>query len=141
MPKEDASLNDVIRSSRIVVRRGRYAYLKTKARAQTEWANHFLIAQDQDEITVVTEEVNLAQASFEQDVTWFKLIEIRVSQPFAAKGFIACIAQAMADRDLNVLVVSTFSKDYFLVHEESTETAVDALRDLGFPLSLEGPQV
>ncbi len=134
---DNASLNDVIRSSRVVVRRGRYAYLK--ARAQTEFANHFLIARDQDEITIVTEEAYLPQTSFEEHVKWFKLIEIRVSQPFVAKGFISRITQASAERDLNVLVVSTFSKDYFLVREEAIEPAVTALRELGFPLSIEEP--
>ena len=66
---DEASLNDVIRSSRVVVRRGRYAYLK--ARTHPEHEHHFLIARDQDEITVVTEEANLPQTSFEDDVKWF----------------------------------------------------------------------
>ena len=131
----NAGLKDVIRSSPVVVRRGRYAYLK--AEAQTEVANHFAIARDEDEITVVTEEANLPRTPFEDQVKWFKLFEVRVSQPFTAKGFIARITQAMAERDLNVLVVSTFSKDYFLVREDSMETAVLALRDLGFPVSIE----
>ena len=135
--QENASLRDVIRSSRIIVHKGRYAYLRV--RAQTEIGDHFLIAQDQDETTVVTEEKNLARISFEQDVKWFKLIEVRVSQPFAAKGFIACITRAIADCGLNVLVVSTFSKDYVLVREESIATVVTALRDLGFPLSIADP--
>ena len=129
------NLNDVIRTSRVVIRRGRYAFLKT--RTDPEHADHFLITRDQDEITIVTEEKNLPHTSFEDDVKWFKLIEIRVSQPFVAKGFIACITRAIAEQDLNVLVVSTFSKDYFLVQEESMEKAVTALRNLGFPLTIE----
>ena len=47
------------------------------------------------------------------------------------------ITQAISERDLNVLVVSTFSKDYFLVREECINTAISALRELGFPLSRE----
>lgn len=132
---DNASLNEVIRTSTVVVRRGRYAYLK--ARAETELGNHFLISRDEDEITVVTEEAHVSESSFEEEVKWFKLIEIRVSQPFLAKGFIACVTQAIAERELNVLAVSTFSKDYFLVREKGIETAVGALQDLGFPLSME----
>ncbi len=132
---ENSNLNEVIRRSRVVVRRGRFAYLK--ARAQTDLANHFLISRDQDEITIVTEEANVAGTSFEEGVKWFKLIEVRVSQPFVAKGFIASITKAISDRDLNVLVISTFSKDYFLIREESIEAAVSALQDLGFPLTFE----
>jgi hypothetical protein len=132
---DSADLNEVIRTSSVVVRRGRYAYLK--AGSETDLADHFLIARDQDETTVVTEEANLPETSFEEDVKWFKLIEIRVSQPFVAKGFIARVTQAIAERDLNVLVVSTFSKDYFLVREETSETAIAALQDLGFPITIE----
>ena len=132
---DDAKLNEVIRTSRVVVRRGRYAYLRTEA--ETASARHFLVARDEDEVTIVTEEANLAKTSFEEQVGWFKLVEVRVSQPFVAKGFIARVTQAIAERDLNVLVVSTFSKDYFLVREEHMDTAISALRDLGFPLSIE----
>ncbi len=131
---EYSSLDEVIRTSQVIVRGGRYAYLKTHA--QTDVANHFLMAQDEDEITIVTEEANIAGTPFDEEVKWFKLIEIRVSQPFVAKGFIAVITKAIAERDLNVLVVSTYSKDYFLVREESVETAVSALQDLGFPPKL-----
>lgn len=127
-------LDEVIRSSQVIVRQGRYAYLK--AEALVELGEHFLVAQDADEVTVVTEEANLGEADFAEAVTWFRLIEVRVSQPFLAQGFIARITKAVADQGLNVLVVSTFSKDYFLVREESAETAIDALRDLGFPVSV-----
>ena len=130
---EDDNLHEVIRTSQVIVRPGRYAYLN--APAQTDLAEHFLLVRDQDETTVVTEEKNLPHISFAEAVKWFKLIEIQVSQPFLAKGFIACITRAIADRNLNVLVVSTFSKDYFLVREEALEEAMAALRELGFPLS------
>ena len=132
---DNVDLTDVIRSSRVIVRSERYAYLKT----QTEPAStrHFLITRDKDEITIVTEEANVLQTSFEKEVGWFNLIEVRVSQPFVAKGFISRITQAISERDLNVLVVSTFSKDYFLVREECIDTAISALRELGFPLSRE----
>ena len=43
----------------------------------------------------------------------------------------------MADVDLNVLVVSTYSKDYIMVKEEGRETAITALRKAGFPVSEE----
>jgi len=37
---------------------------------------------------------------------------------------------------LNV-VVSTFSKDYVLVREETYEVAVEALKKVGFPVAVE----
>ena len=131
----EANLEEVIRSSKAILHGGRYAYLK--ASAQTDLADHFLIARDGDETTVVTEERYLPGVAFEEEVKWFRLVEIRVSLPFLAKGFIATVTRALADRDLNVLVVSTFSKDYFLIREEAVDEATAALRTLGFPLSVE----
>lgn len=135
MNSEDVGLAEVISSSQVLVRSGRYAYLKVPSVPDLE--NHFLVSRDLDEITVVTEESNFAKTSFEEHTKWFTLIEIQVSQPFVTKGFIASISGAIAERDLNVLVVSTFSKDYLLVREESKQSAVAALRDLGFSVCLE----
>ena len=131
----EPDLEEVIRSSQAILRKGRYAYLK--ASAQTDLADHFLIAQDGDETTVVTEERHLSSIMVEEEVKWFRLVEIRVSQPFLAKGFIAAVTRALADHGLNVLVVSTFSKDYFLIREEAADEAAAALRELAFPLSVE----
>jgi hypothetical protein len=41
----------------------------------------------------------------------------------------------MADADLNVLVVSTYSKDYIMVREEGRDTAIAALRQAEFFVS------
>ena len=125
-------LDEIISSSQAIVHEGRYAYLKA---LEAELGNHFLVARDADEITVVTAEENIANTRYEKDVKWFSLIEIRVSKPFLAKGFLAKITRAIADKDLNILVVSTFSKDYILIRDEHLETAVRALQELGFPVT------
>lgn len=125
------ALDEVIKSSQVIVHKGRYAYLKSK---NNELGNHFLVSQDKDEITIITEENNLPNENYEKDVKWFKLIEIQVSMPFVAKGFLAKITKTIADKDLNVLVVSTFSKDYILVREETANIAINALKEVGFPV-------
>ncbi len=111
----DTTLSEVIKSSTVVVHAGRYAYLKLPAGQEIQLGKNFLIAKDADEITVVTEEKNIHALSYEKDVKWFTLMEIKVSLPFLATGFIAAISKSIADRRLNILVVSTFSKDYLLV--------------------------
>lgn len=130
---ENQNLDEVIKSSKVIVHKGRYAYLKAK---EDEINNHFLISKDEDEVTVVTEEKNVPNTKYEKDVKWFKLIEIRVSMPFITKGFLAKVTKTIADQDLNVLVVSTFSKDYILVREETYEIAVKALKKVGFPVEI-----
>ena len=131
---EKQNLNEIIKSSQVVVHKGRYAYLKTKER---KIDNHFLISQDKDEITIVTEENNINKIKHEDIVKWFKLLEIKVSMPFIAKGFLAKVTKTIADKNLNVLIVSTFSKDYVLVKEETWETAVNSLKEVGFPIKIE----
>ena len=133
------TLNEVIKSSKVVVHKGRYAYLTAQetSAALITINNHFLFSKDQDEITVVTEEKNVPKVQFDKEVKWFKLIEIKVSLPFVAKGFLAKVTKTIADKDLNVLVVSTFSKDYILVREETYLIAVEALKEVGFPVAIE----
>jgi len=125
-------LDEVVRTSEVVVHRGRYAYLKAR---QAGPGDHFLVARDADEVTVVTEERNVASTEHTESTHWFVLMEIRVSMPFVAKGFLAKVTATMADVDLNVLVVSTYSKDYIMVREEGRATAIAALRQAGFPVS------
>ena len=127
-------LGKIIKSSKVIVKKGRYAYLKAEEKSL---GNHFLIAQDDGEITVITEEKNVAKTQHKEEVKWFKLIEVGVSKPFVAKGFLAAITKAISEKGLNVLVVSTFSKDYLLVREETNDAAVKALREIGFKVKLE----
>lgn len=123
------SLDEVIRTSKVKVCKGRYAYLKVKG---ANLQNYFMVSRDEDETTVVAEEQDIGSAEYSAIEKWFKLIEVRVSAPFVALGFLAKITEAIAAKGLNVLVISTFSKDYFLVREESAEKAVQALREIGF---------
>ena len=124
-------LEEVVRSSQVIVRDGRYAYFKAKGKQS---GDHFLVAQDKDEVTIVTEEGNLESVNYDSAEKWFKLIEIQVSAPFVATGFLAKVTGTIAHKNLNLLVVSTFSKDYILVREEEHEIALQALSEAGFPL-------
>ena len=126
-------LNEEIQLSDVIVHPGRYAYLKTDKQVL---GDHFLITKDADEITIVTEENNVNSVEFSEETKWFKLFEIRPHTPFLTVGFIATITKAIADKGLNVLVVSTYSKDYILIKEEHSTQAVEALEELGFKIKL-----
>lgn len=132
------TLDEVIRSSPVIVHRGRYAYLQVLDTGQDiALKGHFLVSQDKDEITIVTEEKNIPEIGHEQEVKWFKLFEFKVSIPFLAPGFLAKISKTIADRKLNILIVSTFSKDYALIREEHLDVAVHALQEVGFSITVE----
>ena len=131
---ENPTLDEVIKASPVLVHRGRYAYLKGN---ENELKNHFLISQDNDEITIVTEEKNIVKTKYEKEVKWFKLFEFKVSIPFLAPGFLAKISKTIADKKMNILIVSTFSKDYALIREEDFKVAVKALEEVGFSIKVE----
>ncbi len=131
---ESQTVDDIIKSSKVIVHRGRYAYLRAQ---ETVIGDHFLITKDKDEITVVTEEKNVPKTKHDKDVKWFKLLEIEVSLPFLATGFLAKVTKTIAHKNLNVLVVSTFSKDYLLLREETHVTAIEALGKIGFKVEVE----
>ena len=62
----------------------------------------------------------------------YTLIALNVSIPFYSVGFLAAVSGAIAEKGLNILIVSTFSKDYILIKKSSEKIAVDALLELGF---------
>ena len=129
-----SNLNEVIKTSPVFIHNGRYAYLKSQ---EKQLKNHFLVCQDDDEITVVTEEKYVLETKYEQEVKWFKLFEFKVSKPFLAPGFLAKISQTVADKNINILIISTFSKDYILIKEENYVTALKAFKEVGFLLTEE----
>jgi hypothetical protein len=127
-------LDEIIMSSKVVVHKERYAYLKAIKPVK---GKHFLVSQDDDEVTIVTEEKNVSSVEFEKSIKWFRLFEISISKPFLAKGFLAKVTKTIAEAGLNILVVSTFSKDYILIKEEDSGKAVDALKSIGFMVAKE----
>jgi hypothetical protein len=129
-----SDLNEFIKNSPCVVKQGKYAYLQG---SEQQIKNHFLICKDADETTIITKEKNISGTPHEKDVKWFKLIEFKTSVPFKGVGFIAKISETIASAGLNILVVSTFSKDYILVHEEELDTALKALEKIGFIIEIE----
>ncbi len=127
------SLSKIIKESKIIVREGRYAYLKTK---QKQPKNYFMVSKDNDEVTIVAEEEDIPQIKYQKIEKWFKLFEIKVSVPFLGVGFLAKIAKAIAGKKLNILIISTFSKDYILIRESKYKNAVKALQELGFDVKI-----
>lgn len=95
--------------------------------------NHFMVCKDADEITVVTKEENLSGlVSAERNKDFYRLIALNVSTPFQSVGFLATVSQALAEKGMNILIVSTYSKDYILIKDDRVEDARLVLLKLGF---------
>jgi len=126
---EKSGLQDLIKSSPVIVHNDRYAYLRTNIVPAGE---HFVITKDADEVTVITPAQQVPAVQHTAIEKWFTLIEVRVTKPFYGPGFLAVITKAIAEKDIDVLIVSTFSKDYVLVRQADSVIAVEVLRKLGF---------
>jgi len=127
-------LREIIESSSFRVITGRYVY--SKVAKVPDLRDCFMIAKDEDEITAIVEESNLSKIDIlEKNKDLYKLIELKVSLPFYAVGFLAVVTDAISSEGMNNLIVSTYSKDYVMVRVEHEEGAKKALVKAGFKKS------
>ena len=123
-------LEEIIAKSTFSVKKGQYIYAKVSADLNLD--DCFMISRDSDEITAVFEESKLDRFEIiERNKDLYKLIELKVSVPFYAVGFLAAVTTSLSSKDVNSLVVSTYSKDYILVRVEQLDLAVSAFTELG----------
>ena len=90
---------------------------------------HLLIARDEKEITVVTAPENLAALDvIEVNRDRWRLMIIEPETPFYCVGFIAKLSAGLAAAGMDILVLSTFTRDLFFVKEEEGERAAEVVR-------------
>ena len=123
-------LQDIIARSPVRVQPGRYSVAKCSAVPAGEF---FMVARDADEGTVIAEEGRLP-SEVQEGRGGYRLVGLAIATPFEGVGFLAAASGAVAGAGLNVLIVSTFSKDYLLLKEESVAAGLAALAAAGFPV-------
>ena len=120
----------LIRQSKFEIHSGTYIYARVSALPE---GKHFFVSQDNEEITVVTLQEQIAQIQLiERNKDDYGLIGLLVSVPFYSVGFLAVVSGAFARNDMNILIVSTYSKDYILVRKDLQDKAEQILLGLGF---------
>ena len=90
---------------------------------------------DSDEVTIIAEESELRELPVLRHEGGYRLVEIRVAAPFQGVGLLAAVTHALAAAGISVLVVSTYSKDYVLLRDESLAAGLRALSEVGFPVT------
>jgi hypothetical protein len=124
-------LEKIIRQSSFEVVEGAFIYAKVSAYPREDI--HFMVSKDNDEITVVTKAENEVKLRLiEKNKEIYALIALNVAIPFYSVGFLAAVTKAIADRGTDILIISTYSKDYVLVKQTELEKTKSALKELGF---------
>jgi hypothetical protein len=125
-------LQSIISNSPVKLYEGRYAVVKCN---ELPALDHILmLSNDGDEITVILEEKNLKNISYEKAEKWFKVISVSVSTPFLGVGLLAEISAKIAEKGINIFIVSTFSKDFILLREDDAKQGINILKEIGFPV-------
>jgi hypothetical protein len=125
----NTEIEKILKQSSFNVIPGTWSYLKVGSRPE---GSHFLVTQDSDEITVVTKKERESELDVvERNKDDRSLISLNVSVPFYAVGFLAAVSNAIAQAGMNILIISTYSKDYILVKQEQLDKAREALTSIG----------
>ena len=104
-----------------------YAIVRAKCVPNTFLA----VFNDQEETTVVASEKFLADNWVIEAERGWKLLSFRTVLPFALTGFLAVIANALAENKIAIFVLSAYSTDHLLVKEDDLAATECVLADLG----------
>jgi hypothetical protein len=114
-------------------------YVWARAAAVRDAEQHLMIARDERETTVVTTPELLGSLDvLELNPDRWLLLSIDCAHPFYCVGFIARLSSALSDAGLDILVVSTFTRDWVFVKENEAARAADVLVSAGFVRAEEG---
>lgn len=100
---------------------------------------HLIVTRDEKETTVVTLPENLGDVDvLETNRDRWVLLSIDCANPFYCAGFISIISAPLAAAGIDILVISTFTRDWFFVKEAEAERAAAILERVGLTRVLGG---
>jgi hypothetical protein len=91
----------------------------------------FATIQDETETTVVVEQDDVDNVDASEVESGWKRLTFEMTLPFELVGFLATVASALAEVDISVFVISTYSTDHVFVKEDELGAAVLRLERLG----------
>ena len=121
-------LREILQNSKFIVSENLYSVAQVTE--ECDFTKCFLVSRDEIEITVIYKQ-NISIGGVLEEKRNYVLIGINVAVPFYAAGFIATIGQCLAKQNIPILVVSTYSRDYFLVSNSDLKNTIITLKTLG----------
>ena len=121
---------EVLRQSAFRIELEPYAWVRAGRLDGPE--RHLVVIRDERETTVVTLERNLGDVEvLERNPDLWALLSIDCANPFYCVGFFAAITTSFAARGIDILALTTFTRDYFFVKQSERELARQVLLEVG----------
>lgn len=105
----------------------------TYAVCQTEHSHPtaFATVQDDTETTVVVEADEARKIDADEIESDWKRLTFEMDLPFELVGFLARVATELANADVSVFVISSYSTDHVFVKADDLDDAISQLANLG----------
>lgn len=126
-PKQVASIvpettRQVLRDSTFAVDPEPWVWVRANRVERPEL--HLIVIRDDRETTVVTREASLRHVEVaERNKDDWHLLSIDCANPFYCVGFLSAITTPMAQAGIDVLALSTFTRDYVFVKRADIDRA------------------
>lgn len=118
---------DYLQAGAVRVSADTYAVCQTDQPPSTAFAT----IQDETETTVVVAHDELDSVKASHIERGWKRLTFEMDLPFELVGFLATVATALAEADVAVFVLSSYSTDHVLVKEGDLDPALSKLDSLG----------
>jgi hypothetical protein len=97
----------------------------------------FAVIQDKKEITVIAEQSKINGEDVIEAKGGWRILTFDTVLPFDLVGFLAKISRALAEENISILAISSFSTDHILVREKDLDRAIEKLESLGFSVEVQ----
>ena len=118
---------DFLKNCRVKVWPSRYTVLQVKAIPK----DFFAIIRDHQELTVVALEGQTARDLIIKEENDWVLLSFEAVLPFELVGFLAIVARSLAEEQISIFALSSYSTDHILVKAAHLEAAKSKLIALG----------
>ncbi|MBD3158495.1 MAG: ACT domain-containing protein [Candidatus Lokiarchaeota archaeon] len=119
-------LDEYIKGGKAIVWPKRFAVTK----AEEPNCSCFAVIQDYNEITLIVEEKKLDTVPAIEVERGWRMITFDMVLHFGVVGFLARIAQALAEAGIPIFTLSAYSTDHILVKQDNLDKAVYVLESL-----------
>jgi uncharacterized protein len=128
----DSELEEIVKNGKFSIFNDTYSILKTTRTMENSLACMVV----KSEITVIATERAATHTLPNKDILeadhGWRVISFEMELPLELIGFLAKISSALAEKNISIFVVSTFSNDLILVKENNLQKTIEALNALGF---------